>query len=312
MAAEDLTHGRAALPFSETEKLMRSDPYTTVQTTVTTQTHTVYCQTWSRSGTQPVADILFLHGLGDYGGRTTPQWARALCDAGFRITAMDFPGHGRTSGLHGHLTSVDHCIEAARVVRTTHMPTLPPSKSSKTFLMCGSFGGLVGITFAAKYGSELLDGMVVYCPLIIPQGESRPSIFVEVVAKILNWIPYGGTLPIAEANRGKNSSDPNNEIEFQKDPMGYTGNMRIGTGLAILDGLEALQGKLQDVTIPFLVMHGDKDRVCSLEGARLLKDRATSQDKTLIVWDGQEHDLSREPKSAEVIDAAIKWMTERC
>ncbi len=37
--------------------------------------------------------------------------------------------------------------------------------------------------------------------------------------------------------------------------------MRVGSGLAMLDAISNIQQHLDEIKLPFLVMHGDADRV---------------------------------------------------
>jgi hypothetical protein len=49
--------------------------------------------------------------------------------------------------------------------------------------------------------------------------ESRPGPVVEFVGRTIS--SFLGRLPLAAANRGKNSEDPTVELEFLTDPMTY-------------------------------------------------------------------------------------------
>lgn len=62
--------------------------------------------------------------------------------------------------------------------------------------------------------------------------ETRPHWAVEAVARGIAY--FGGPLPLAAANKGKNSEDPTVEEQFNLDPMTYHGKLRVGTGLSIL------------------------------------------------------------------------------
>ena len=91
--ASDPTYGRASLPLHAVEQQMRKEPYTCGDSRVQTDDgHTIYVQTWNRKSPTPVADLVNIHGLGDYGGRMNIAWSQGLCDAGFRLTHLDMPG----------------------------------------------------------------------------------------------------------------------------------------------------------------------------------------------------------------------------
>ena len=43
---------------------------------------------------------------------------------------------------------------------------------------------------------------------------------------------------------------------------------------------------ISDVRVPFLVLHGDSDGLCNIEGSRLLKRDAMVEDKELVEFSG--------------------------
>ena len=50
-------------------------------------------------------------------------------------------------------------------------------------------------------------------------GETRPHWTVELLARII--ARFAGPLPLAAANKGKNSEDPSVEEQFNRDPQTY-------------------------------------------------------------------------------------------
>jgi hypothetical protein len=54
-------------------------------------------------------------------------------------------------------------------------------------------------------------------------------------------------------------------------------------GLCTLSCLQYIQEHIDTVEWPFIVLHGDADKLCALEGSQMLYDRAASTDKTIKV-----------------------------
>ena len=50
-------------------------------------------------------------------------------------------------------------------------------------------------------------------------GDSRPSMLIEYVARAISY--FAGALPLASANKGKNSEDTSSEEQFLMDPQTY-------------------------------------------------------------------------------------------
>jgi len=57
---------------------------------------------------------------------------------------------------------------------------------------------------------------------------------------------------------------------------------------------------------PFLILHGDQDRLCNVEGSRQLQEKAVVVDKTLKEFRGAIHNLYIEPE--EVREEGITFV----
>ena len=90
--------------------------------------------------------------------------------------------------------------------------------------------------------------------------------------------------------------------------------------LCAVDGFETGQklekGTLEDDGgargIPVLLMHGDEDRICDVEGSRIIAARlkAEGEDITYIEWPGLYHEIHNGGKASngdEVIDTIAGW-----
>ena len=81
------------------------------------------------------ADLVLIHGYADYGGKWVAN-AAPFVQRGYRVIALDLPGHGRSSGLHVFVPSCNILTQAvASVVNDVY----PPNK--QLFVMGHSLGG---------------------------------------------------------------------------------------------------------------------------------------------------------------------------
>ncbi|KAJ3023467.1 hypothetical protein HKX48_002894 [Thoreauomyces humboldtii] len=319
----ETSYERSSAPWSASERVFTLPPYACTNRFTTSGDNKVFSATWSLAvsptsttaatqsspSSKPLADVISIHGLHDYGTRWADvSWPSRLVNAGYRLTMPDLIGHGRSSGVHGGFSSIDEQVQLVHDVLVEVVRKYEPSRSGKVFLMGGSLGGLLALAYARRHPEDMA-GLVVLCPLVSVQDDSRPGWAVQMVAHALCYVaPF---LPLAAANRGKNASDIRFEEMFLADPLTYHGRLRIGTGLAMLNGFEDLQANLTDIKTPFIVIHGDADRATNPEGSKDLYARALSTDKTLHILEGQEHDLSREPKAEEVCDLFLEWLGQR-
>jgi len=118
-------------------------------------------------------------------------------------------------------------------------------------------------------------------------------------------------LPLLPNQPGVLSRDPEVERRFVADPHCYTGRVRAGLAHQMLLAALDAQGRLDRLTLPLLIMHGADDRLTSPAGSRLLHQRASSVDKTLVLWPGLRHEIFNEPERDQVIARLLAWLDER-
>lgn len=77
----------------------------------------------------------------------------------------------------------------------------------------------------------------------------------------------------------------------------YHGMLRVGTGLACLEGMIELQERAEEIDVPIRLVHGNKDRATSHKGTLRLFDRLPNEDKEIEIYDGYEHGKLAWPNS---------------
>ncbi|KAK0564198.1 hypothetical protein OC844_001841 [Tilletia horrida] len=283
------------------------------------------------------SDVVLVHGMNDYGGKLGPI-AMPYLEAGFRVIVFDLPGHGRSAGLHGYAPSMRLLPEALHaVMRDVLKFDGDLARGRKMFLTGTSMGAFTCLYYAALYspipktngkangnaahdegGAEADDstvpahtddlyrpnlaGIAVTAPMITIAPESMPHWTIHKTAEILRT--FAGRLPLSKGVKGKTSDDPRIEIEFHKDPLTYKGNLRVGTGLAIWDGIHHLQQLPHLITCPVALHHGSKDRATNAQGTRDFFPRLGSSKKTLKIWEGLEHVMQKYVDGMDEADTA--------
>ena len=59
--------------------------------------------------------------------------------------------------------------------------------------------------------------------------------------------------------------------------------MKAKLAAEILEAMEEIQKNVSNITTPYLLVHGDDDRVCPIEGSHFMHDNSPSTDKTFKV-----------------------------
>lgn len=94
----------------------------------------------------------------------------------------------------------------------------------------------------------------------------------------------------------------------------YAGKPRLGTVIELLRVTASLEEKLKDVSLPFLVLHGDADVVTEPAVSSFLYESAKSEDKTIRIYEGMLHSLIQgEPDDnvAIILEDISSWLKLR-
>ena len=99
--------------------------------------------------------------------------------------------------------------------------------------------------------------------------------------------------------------------DFRSDPLVCHGKFPVRTGAEILDAAQDIQGQMESIDVPLLILHGTGDRITDPRGSWELYTRARSADKTLKLYQGLYHDLLHEPEWGKISDEILDWLGQR-
>jgi len=255
-----------------------------------------------------------LHGLNGHGAAgANRNTAHHLLNSGFHVAALDLEGHGRSSGTRGYVQSLELAagdVVALLVRVKKEFPGQP------IFLMGISMGGLTATLAALAVQDSglhsLLSGVVLQCPLIL-FSRPPPRLLASALALLGRFAPQLPLLP-HRAGRGSSAAVAARvRAAMVADPLSYSGRMRVGTALALHRAAKVAAARLGELSIPFLVQHGDEDPLVALEGSLLLAAKARAADKRLAVYEHAGHNLQNEAPDtlARVRGDYIDWMESR-
>ncbi|KAH6809974.1 alpha/beta-Hydrolases superfamily protein [Perilla frutescens var. frutescens] len=100
-------------------------------------------------------------------------------------------------------------------------------------------------------------------------------------------------------------------IKIRCNELIYQENPRLKTALEMLRTSMSLEESLNEVTLPFFVLHGESDTVTDPEVSRALYERVSSVDRTLNLYPDMWHGLTAgEPDdNIEVVFSdIISWL----
>ncbi len=259
-------------------------------------------QTWPAEVRPPRAVVGLVHGLGEHSGRY-PQLVAALNAAGFAVTAVDLPGHGRSAGKRGHIPDYEQALDALVAFAAFSRQQF----DSQPFFFYGhSLGGNLVANVVLRRDVAGLQGAVISSPWLRLAFEP-PAYKVWLARTVGRWLP--GLLQPNGLDPADLSRDPAVGEAYARDPLVHD---RISAALflsAYEAGLWALTHAGQ-LRVPVLLMHGTADRLTSPEASREFCRRA-GEPCTLRLWEGFYHEVHHEIGRDAVYRAVLDWLNER-
>jgi acylglycerol lipase len=260
----------------------------------------IYWQAWRPEG-EPRAVVVLAHGASEHGGRYAWVGER-LAERGFALYAGDHRGHGRSSGARAYIDRMDHAVEdldgVVELARSAHPGTT-------TFMLGHSMGGAVALAYAIEH-QDRLDGLVLSAPLAAL--EAAPAALRLAGRALSILLPKAGVFPIDSTGV---SRDPEVVRDYDADPLNYHGKLPARTVAELTDTVAGFPTRVAGLTLPMVTMHGTADRITPPEGSEMLVERAGSEDKSIVRYDGLYHELLNEPERQTVLDDIVRWMEKR-
>lgn len=245
--------------------------------------------------------VVLVHGFDEHTGRYA-HVGQALAAAGFAVSAYDVRGHGASGGPRVDVPAYEALLDdlgTFLAAATTRHPRLP------RFLYGHSMGGNQVLTFLLRR-RPTLAGAVATSPWL--ELAVTPPAWQLALAGLAAKVVPGLALPTGLDASGI-SRDPMVVRAYQADPY-VRGRItpRLLTGV-----LQAGQWALEHagaLGVPLLLMHGEADRITSLDASRRFAARAGGL-VTLRTWPGAFHELHNEPERAVVLQEVVAWLAAR-
>ncbi|CAH1270033.1 MGLL [Branchiostoma lanceolatum] len=281
--------------------------YSTVPHIVNSDGQYLYCRTWEPTlqAGQKLRALLFLsHGRGSHCGVLGPILAQLLNSHGFLVFSHDHVGHGQSEGERLYVENFDilarDILQHVDVMRARY-PDVP------IFVLGHSMGGCAAITAACKRPGQFA-GMVLSSPAI-ENSWTRSYLYWA-----LAWVGYK-ILPNMELAKfpSQLTKDDEKLKMHLEDPLVCDAAYTVRLGVTFLYAMVATQILLPEFDCPFLVMHGEGDKIADVSGSWKLHHQARSRDKEIKVYPNCRHVLLLEtPEDVEKVKQDIlDWFLAR-
>jgi len=241
--------------------------------------------------------VVVSHGLGEHSGRYRAL-ARYLNGAGFSVYALDHYGHGQSDGRRGQIEDFAHYSEDLyqflRLVRRD-MAAEPRAGADRPLHLLGhSLGGVIACGCAIRFGG--MDSLILSAPGF--RGGSEPGALERWLVQRLVRVAPKLSLPNRIDPRWL-SRDAAIVAAYRADPLVHN-RVTLQWFNAFLREREFLQARLEQITVPTLVLLPEGDLAVDPHTTRGWFERLGSDAKRLHSFAGAYHELFNEVEEGPV------------
>lgn len=274
---------------------------------------TLFTKSWLPHNNPPRGVIFMVHGYGNDISWTFQATTIFLAQNGYACFALDLEGHGKSQGLRAYVPNVDLVVDDCLSFFKFILSQNPTFQNLPKFLYGESMGGAISLLIHFKIPT-LFNGAILIAPMCKISDKVRPRWPIpEILTIVARFAPTLPIVPTADLLE-KSVKVPEKKITAVLNPSRYTGKPRLGTVLELLRVTDYINGRLSDVNLPFLVLHGSADVVTDPQVSMELYELANSKDKTIKIYDGMLHSLlyGEPDENIEIVRGDIlKWLNDR-
>ena len=257
-------------------------------------------KTWTPEG-PPKAVLAIIHGAGEHVDRYQ-HLVDILVPDGFILTGYDQCGHGKSEGPRGHINSWSEYREDCHC----YLGQIRDSAPDLPFFLYGhSMGTLIVLDYILHY-PEGLQGVILSGTALEPL-DAAPPLLVRV-AKVMSRVIPGFSMKV-KLEGSALSRDPEVAAAYMNDPLvHWTRSARWGT--ESLNVIEEIKGRLAEIDLPTLILHGEFDPLVAAAGAEQLYDQIQHPDKTIKVYAEGLHEPHNDVNYRQTVADIRDWMNE--
>jgi alpha-beta hydrolase superfamily lysophospholipase len=247
------------------------------------------------------ARVLFIHGMGEHGGRYAPIAGRLNSQA-IAAYALDQRGHGHSPGPRGDVLQYRRLLDDLK----RYWRCLADEGPEPLFFYGHSMGGQLLINLLTQRAVKA-RGAIINAPWLALTF--RPNPLKVLLAKVLRRVWPGFTL-----DSGTGVEMVARDREFLNTlPERELMHKRMSARLfhALQTGADTALAAAPNFTTPFLLMHGDADPITSPAASDTFFKNAAATDKTLRIYPGLRHETHNEPERETVLGDALEWLEQR-
>lgn len=257
-------------------------------------------QGWKLIPPESRAIILLIHGMGEHSQRYL-HWANRFYQQGIAWYGFDLPGHGLSSGLKGHFTSLDYLFEAVN----RQIEIVREAVGSQPLILYGhSMGGNLALQYLL-HETHAFQFAIVTSPWI--QLVHPPAAPMVYLAKMMNHL-YPAFIQSSGLKSADMSSQPRESDRYEKDPLNHKKISARAFWLVHNGGIH-IENEIQRIQIPVFLTHSSDDPL-TLYGAT---ERLGMKNKNIVFheFSGVRHELHNDIKRDELFELEINFINKQ-
>ncbi|XP_054786347.1 caffeoylshikimate esterase-like [Prosopis cineraria] len=256
--------------------------------------------------------IFICHGYAMECSITMSSTARRLARAGYGVYGIDYEGHGKSDGLSALVTDFDALVNDCSHYFSS-ISEKEENKKKMRFLLGESMGGAVALLLHRKM-PHFWDGAILVAPMCKIAEEMKPNAAtIKVLTLLSKVIPTWKIIPTQDIIDAA-FKVPQVRNQVRANSYCYKGRPRLKTGFELLRVSSEIEKTLHEVSLPFLVLHGEEDKVTDPSVSSELYEVASSTDKTLKLYPSMWHGLlyGEPPEHLNIVFSdIISWLDHR-
>jgi len=252
------------------------------------------------SGAEARRVLAIVHGFAEHSGRYDAV-ARWFAERGFRVHAFDQRGHGESEGPRNHTPSFAALLDDVE----RFLALVRREEGDRPVVLLGhSMGGLEVVSLLGERRPALAAAVAVGPALVVGASPARLGA-IRGLSALLPRLRVPTGLPATGLSR-----DPRVVAAYQSDPLISTA----GSARLLAEMLGAAGRALElapRVEVPLLLVHGESDPLCDVEGSRRFHAALAPGRGDLLVYPGLLHEVLNEPEWPGVVADILGWIERR-
>jgi alpha-beta hydrolase superfamily lysophospholipase len=241
-----------------------------------------------------------VHGYAEHSARYEPM-ALWFAERGCVVQAYDQRGHGRSEGVRCHVERFEEFLDDLALVldavRSEH-PELPIT------LVGHSMGGLVTLAFLTARKPRVACAVTSGALLSVGAVSPVRVALARAARRVLPRFAVGSGIDPEGLSR-----DPEVVRRYLADPL-IRRTMTTSLGCELLAAAPRTAALAGEVDVPLLVLHGEADPICPVEGSRAFHAGVRAAGGALRVYAGLRHEIFNEPEREAVWQDVWRWLEE--